>query len=101
MFLLDSLLIDGLRFVMDKVATAADAESHDETTLRERLLEAQMRLELGELSEDDFAQIEREVLTELREMRGAQTEGLSLTSKDVHVTGVEATVAPGVDEPDR
>src|SRR5258706_6827517 len=101
MFLLDSLLIDGLRFVLDQVATAADAETHDETALRERLLEAQMRLELGELSEDEFVQIEHDVLAELREMRGSQAEGLSLSSKDVHVTGVEATVAPGVDEPDR
>jgi hypothetical protein len=53
LFILDSLLIGSLRFVLDKVATAAEAELHDDTALRERLLEAQMQLELGEISEDE------------------------------------------------
>lgn len=101
MFILDSLLVDGLRFVFDKIATAADAEANDDGALRERLLDAQMRLDLGELSEAEFAEIERDVLVRLREMRGAQAGGLSLTSKDVRVTGVQATVAPEIDEPDR
>ena len=38
-FLLDSLLIGGLRFVLDKVAKAADAEMDDEARLRENLLD--------------------------------------------------------------
>jgi hypothetical protein len=55
MFILDSLLIGSLRFVLDKIAAAAEAELHDETPHRERLLEAEMRLELGELSRAEFA----------------------------------------------
>ena len=47
MFILDSMLIGGLRFVFDKIATAVDTEMNDDTALREQLLAAQMRLELG------------------------------------------------------
>ena len=51
MFLLDSLLIDGLGWVFDKVRVVAESEMDDESGLRESLLEAQTRLESGEISE--------------------------------------------------
>ena len=62
MFILDTLLIGILRFVLDKVVAAAEAEMQDDTALREQLLEAQMRLELGEISDEEFAEIEQDVL---------------------------------------
>ncbi len=93
MFILDSLLIGSLRFVLDTVANAADAELRDDTVLREQLLDAQMKLELGELSEEEFVEIERDVLARIREIKGTQQEGFTLVSDDVRVTGVEATVA--------
>ena len=37
MFLLDSLLIGGIRFVLDKVSTIADQEVNDPERQRERL----------------------------------------------------------------
>ena len=58
MFLLDSLLINGISFVLDKVATIADAELNDPERQRERLLEAQMKLETGEITEKEFSEIE-------------------------------------------
>ena len=87
MFILDSLLIGGLRFVLDKVAAAAEAELNDESVLREQLLEAQMRLELGEISDAEFADIEGGVLARLREIKGAGT-AISMSPED-QVTGVE------------
>lgn len=93
MFILDSLLIGSLRFVLDKLLAAAEAEAHDDTALREQLLEAQMRLELGELDLDEFARIESDVLARIREVRGAREGAFTLTSPGVKVTGVEATVA--------
>jgi len=69
MIVVDSLLIGGIRFVLDKVASAVDAEMNDEGSLREDLLAAQMRLELGEMDEADFAELERNVLARLREIR--------------------------------
>ena len=92
MFLLDSLLVGGLRFVLDALATAVDAELHDDSALRERLLDAQMKLELGELAPEEFAEIEHDVLLRLREIRSGG-DGLSLADDNVTVVGVEATVA--------
>jgi hypothetical protein len=93
MFILDSLLIGSLRFVLDKIVAAAEAESQDDSALREQLLEAQMRLELGEISDAEFGDIERRILAEIRERRGARQDGLTVSSGNVRITGVEATVA--------
>ena len=92
MFLLDSLLIDGLKFVMGKLLQIAEAELNDDSVLRERLLDAQMRLELGELSMEEFTEIEQDVFARLREVRGGHTGPLSMTSSDSSIS-VEATVA--------
>ena len=93
MFILDSLLVGGLRFVLDKVATVVDAELNDDTALREQLMAAQMRVELGEMSEEDFEALEAEILARLREIRERQqgTGALSPAADDLKVTGVEAT----------
>ena len=88
MFLLDSLLIGSLRFVLDKVAAAAESELQDDTARRARLLEAQMQLELGEISDAEFAEIELDVLARIREIKGQQG-GYTVTSPDVKISGVE------------
>jgi hypothetical protein len=86
-FILDSLLIGGLRFVLDKVVAAAEAEMQDDSTLRERLLEAQMQLELGEISDEEFAEIERDVLARIRELKGRG--GAITVGRDEKIAGVE------------
>jgi hypothetical protein len=88
MFILDSLLIGSLRFVLDKVVAAAEAEMNDDTALREQLLEAQMRLELGEISEQEFARIERDMLAAIREIKRPQQGALAMSSRD-KVAGVD------------
>ena len=88
MFILDSLLIGSLRFVLDKVAAAVETEMQDDTALRERLLEAQMRLELGEISEEEFAEAERDLLARIREIKGRQPGAISMSPQD-KVSGVE------------
>jgi hypothetical protein len=89
MFILDSLLIGSLRFVLDKIVAAAEAEAEDDTSLREQLLEAQMRLELGEISPKEFARIERDILARIREIKGQQPPGAIAMSPKDKVTGVE------------
>ena len=92
MFLLDSLLIGGLRFVLDKVAAVADTELNDDTALREQLLAAQMRLELGEMTEEEFAGFERDILARLREIRERQLAGQpTAASPDYTVTGIDVS----------
>ncbi|PYR62803.1 MAG: hypothetical protein DMF91_05465 [Acidobacteria bacterium] len=97
MFILDSLLIGGLRFVLDKIVAAAEAESQDDTSLRELLLEAQMRLELGEITDEEFAEIERDVIARIREIKGSQPGAFSMTP-GTKVSGIEATIADEINE---
>jgi hypothetical protein len=75
MILLDSLLVGGIKFVLDKVAQAVDQQLDDADVLRQRLLEAQMRCELGEISEEELAEVEKDLLARLR------TEPIELKGK--------------------
>lgn len=68
MLIVDSLIIGGVRFVLNKLIEAVGAEMYDESSLREELLAAQMKLELGEIDEEEFAAIEEAVLRGLREV---------------------------------
>ena len=90
MIILDTLLFGGIKFILGKIAATVDAELSDDTALKEELLEAQMRLEMGELSEEEFTRIEREVLDAIRvvreRMRGAEDE-----TGELRITGIEAT----------
>ena len=88
MFILDTLLIGSLRFVLDKVVQAAEAEMHDDSALRDQLLEAQMRLELGEITDDEFAEIERDVIAAIREIKGKQQGPISMSPQD-KISGVD------------
>jgi hypothetical protein len=87
-FILDSLLIGSLRFVLDKVIQAAETEAQDDSALRDQLLEAQMRLELGEISDEEFDEIERDILAAIREIRRPQQGAISM-SPDDKITGVD------------
>jgi len=89
MFILDTLLVGSLRFVLDKIVAAAEAEAQDDTSLREQLLEAEMQLELGEISDGEFAEIERDVLARIREIKGGAGGGaLTMTPGD-RIGGIE------------
>ncbi len=74
MIILDSLVAGGLRFIFDQLAAAVDREMDDEPRLREELLNAQMRLELEEIDEAEFAAIEADILPRLREIRERRQE---------------------------
>jgi hypothetical protein len=91
--IIDSLIISGVRFVLDKVAAAVDTELNDDSVLRERLLDAQMRLELGELSQDQFDALETDIVARIRAIKERQRGGESaaISPKDMKVTGIEAT----------
>ena len=92
MFILDTVLIGGLRFVFDKIAAAVDTELNDDTHLREELLAAQMRVELGEMSQADFEVLEADVLARLREIRDRRQGGAAaLSPSDYKITGIDAS----------
>jgi hypothetical protein len=75
MFLLDSLMINGISWTLRTVVTAAEAEMNDDTALREQLLAAEMERELGEITDEEFADIERDLLTRIREIKERREGG--------------------------
>ena len=93
MFILDTMLVGGLRFVFDKIAAAVDTELNDDTALREQLLAAQMRLELEEISQTEFDALEADVLARLREIRDRRqgAGAATLSPEDYRITGIDAS----------
>jgi len=77
MFLLDDLLIGGLRFVLDKVAAVAEQELDSVDSLNRALVEAQAQLEDGTLSDDEFAAAEQSILARLRALKDQRPGGLA------------------------
>jgi hypothetical protein len=93
LLIVDKMLVGGIKFVLGKLAAAVEAELNDDSHLREELLAAQMRLELGELTTEEFAGFEAEVLVRLREIRERKLGESAQTIKpgELEVTGVEVT----------
>ena len=75
MFLLDSLMISGISWALRTVVSAAEAEMNDDSALREALLEAEMRREMGEISEDEFVEVEADILARIREIKERREGG--------------------------
>jgi hypothetical protein len=94
MLIVDSLIISGVKFVLTRLAEAVETEMYDESSLREELLAAQMKLELGEIDDDEFAQIEEQVLAGMREVRARQKAARGEAPSE----GDEATAAAGPTE---
>jgi Gas vesicle protein G len=91
MFILDTVLIGGLRFVFDKIAAAVDTELNDDTHLHEQLLAGQMRLDLGEISEQEYADLEADLHQRLRELKERQQGTAAFSPGEYKITGIDAT----------
>ena len=94
MLIVDKMIVGGIKFVLGKVAAAVEAELNDDSRLREELLAAQMRLETGEITEDEFRAFEAEILARLREIRERQ-RGEQPAPGEMKVTGIEASAYSG------
>ena len=94
MLIIDRMIVGGVRFVLGKVAAAVDAELNDDSHLREELLAAQMRLETGEMSAEEFRVFEADIVARLREIRERQM-GIAPSTAGMKVTGIEATAYSG------
>ena len=81
MFILDDLLllplrlpVAGFNWIMKQIQTMANEELLNDQPWNERLIELQMRLELGEISEEEYAEQEAMVFQALREIRARKEE---------------------------
>ena len=99
MIIIDTLLIGGIKFVLNKIVDAVDSQLNDDGVLREELLAAQMQLELGEISEKEFATIEADLLARLREIRERQ-QGPMPAPGEMRIVGIEARFDDGSGDAD-
>jgi hypothetical protein len=79
MFFIDDLLLlpfSGFRFILGQIQKMVDQEMNDESVIKHQLLELQMRLELDEVSEEDFVKQEAEIFARLRAIKARQLEML-------------------------
>jgi hypothetical protein len=77
MFLIDDLLlspVNGFKFILNQIQKMANQELNDDSVVKEQLLELQMRLELDEISEEDFAVQEAELFARLRVIKARQLD---------------------------
>jgi hypothetical protein len=81
MFLLDDILmlplklpVAGFNWIMKQIQTMANEELMNDQPWKERLIELQMMLEVGEISEADYAREEAQVFQALRDIRARKEE---------------------------
>ena len=105
MLLIDDLLalpITGFKAVLRTLAKVAEEQYTDDAPLKERLLHLQVELEEGKITEDEYVELEAQVLRELREIQNRKRElaGLppeepgGLSGKVKEGSGVELTWDP-------
>jgi len=80
-FLLDDLLlapiklpVAGFNWIMKQIQTMVDEELLNDQPWKERLIELQMMLEVGDISEADYAEEEKKVFQALRDIRARKEE---------------------------
>jgi hypothetical protein len=80
-FLLDDILllpiklpVAGFNWILRQIQTMADEELLDDQPWKERLIELQMMLDVGDISEEQYKVQEAEVFQALREIRARKEE---------------------------
>jgi Gas vesicle protein G len=77
MLLVDDLLLlpfSGFGFILRTLEKIAEEQYTDDAPVKERLLELQLKLESGEISEKDYAEEEAAIIRELREIENRKRE---------------------------
>jgi hypothetical protein len=64
--------IKGVVWIAEKVAEEADKKLYDEDTVRGQLMELELRLDLGEITEEEYLEAEEVLLGRLRVIRERQ-----------------------------
>jgi hypothetical protein len=80
-FLLDDLLllplrlpVAGFTWVMKQIQTMADEELLNDQPWKERLIELQMMLEVGDITDEEYVREEAQVFQALRDIRARREE---------------------------
>jgi len=92
MLLVDDLLllpVDGFKFILKQIQQIVDRELNDESVIKSQLLELQMRLELDEITEDEYKESEATLFARLRVIKQQQ---LDLLHEAVHTSKTSSLV---------
>ena len=80
--------VNGIRWTLRKVAQVVDEELTDDTPIKQELMELQMALELGDITDDEYLAREAEVMQRLRDVRAWRERlGKSVPGGPVRVAG--------------
>jgi hypothetical protein len=78
-FIIDDILlspIKGLTWIAEQINEAAQQELSDEDNLMDKLMELQMRFELGEMDEKEYNKLETELLERIDSLRKEAEENV-------------------------
>ena len=92
MLLVDDLLllpVDGFKFILKQIQQVVDRELNDESVIKSQLLELQMRLELDEITEDEYKESEATLFARLRVIKQQQ---LDMLHEAVHTSKTSSIV---------
>jgi hypothetical protein len=61
--------VAGIRWSLNKVVQVAEEELTDDAPVKQELMELQMQLELGDITDDEYVEREAALMARLREVR--------------------------------
>jgi hypothetical protein len=78
--------IDGALWTMEKVQRVVEEQLTDDTPIKEELMQLQLRLESGEIDDDEYVVLEGDIMQRLREVRAWREKfGMSVGGGPVRV----------------
>src|SRR3954469_16755075 len=81
-FTLLCLPMDGIKFIFNTIAKVAEEQYTDDAPLKEQLLELQVKLENGDINEDQYVEEEARILRNLRDIQNYKREKAGLPPED-------------------
>lgn len=78
--------VDGALWTIGKIQRVVEEELTDDTSIKEELMQLQLRLESGEIDDDEYVVREGELMRRLREVRAWREQlGMSVAGGPVRV----------------
>ncbi len=96
MLIIDDILLApfaGWRFIMNTLIKTAEEQWNDDAPLKEQLMELQVALDEGRLTEDEYAEQEASIL---RELRAIQERKMAAAGFDPNEAPKEGLTGAGV-----
>lgn len=85
MLFIDDLLfapVTGFKFILRTLARVAEEQYTDDAPVKQQLLELQVQLEQGDLTEDEYIEQEAAILRQLRDIENRKREMAGLETEE-------------------